>query len=149
MRRRYHRIRRWLRQRGPRFHRRRFCELHGRRVWVTTRATRSKRRAVFCSPACKAERAHPTKEQAAARVERLRPKCRRPDKKAFDTEAECRSHFAALLKIDPTLGIYECRAGHWHAGHPRRDGEGDAALRVDHRLPPDVVARLRELAEED
>lgn len=144
----YYKARRYVRHHGPRLHLHpRYCMVHGNRVWVTTRATRSKRGAVFCSAECKWIKSHPTREQAAARAEQMKPKCRRPDKLAFDTEAECAEWFHTLLVSDAKFNVYQCRAGHWHGGHPHPMEVSERPL--GSLLDPDVADRLRALLDEE
>lgn len=111
------RLRRWWKHKALKWHPRRHCEEHGRSVRWSTGKTRSRTGSVFCSAACKAAKAQPTKAYREAKIERLRAKCPRPDKQRFGTEAECRLRFATLLSVDPHLHPYLCRCGQWHAGH--------------------------------
>jgi len=50
-------------------------------------------------------------------------RCPRPDKLAFDSEEECRDRNKTLLLTEPSLAIYQCVCGKWHAGRHEENEE--------------------------
>lgn len=73
----------------------------------------------------------------AWRAVRVPVVCPWPGKEAHPDEATARARHATLLGMRPTLRIYQCPTGHWHAGNVT-GGERLSAL-----LPAETVARLR------
>jgi hypothetical protein len=53
----------------------------------------------------------------------VQSRCPRPDKLGFDTEEEARERNKTLLLTEPTLAIYQCVCGKWHAGRHEANEE--------------------------
>lgn len=93
------------------------CTVCGVPVATSTRANRSKRGRVFCSPEHLDAAGHPEPAPRPAPPPPDMPQCPRPDKHAFATEPEAEEFFHVLLAVDPDLHAYPCRCGSWHVGH--------------------------------